>query len=650
MCDTQMLVVIKATSSYQLTKKTMNTNLLDIFEQYLRIETNYAVILNGSYGIGKTHFFKQELSKKIKEISLPKDERKKYIPIHISLFGFKTLEEIQTAIFVELFPILKSKGVKLAAGIGKSIIRGIAQINKAGDIDKYIGDVTQDAKDWLNYDELVICFDDLDRKSEALDLRDVFGFVNSLVENQGVKILFIANEKQLIKDVNYSSELREKVIGVSIQFVPNPSTIYEQIIKSRYESSNKVYFEFLKKYQPEIILAIEKNENNFRNLIFFLEHFKTIFYLVKKEFEDDAEFALLQEDKEKAILYFSLSIAIEYKLGHLNSTNIEEIEGISNNSISNIDFTKLLGSHNHSKTEQEERKPTYIEIFNEKYYSKTTFYFFKSIFDYLTGSNAFNINNLKSELDNYFITEEGEIPKQEKLLKQLAYLDCLELSNFEYRKLTTTMLKYSDQGLFQLSQFYTVFHFATRFNNMMGYDLENIKARVKKGIRKGKSKYKYQQNLDFYMPVSNDAEYKVDLIEIVKYCLSINDSLKERKEEVDLENYFKLFLEDFDKFESTLNEPNNELQFTSFWTRFDILKVYKRIRKMNNSQIWRFGHYVSSRYSRNIFEKLYPEKDFVIELYSLIDNNTKERKKKNLQNASLDYLYKCLRECELNFP
>lgn len=247
----------------------MNDNLIKIISQYLEIETNYAVIINGDYGIGKTHFFKQDLSQKIKEISLPKNNEKKYTPIHISLFGLKTLEEIQTAIFVELYPILKNKNVKLAAGIGKSIIRGIAQLNNAGDIDKYIGDITQDPNDWLNYDELVICFDDLDRKSQTLDIRDIFGFINSLVENQGVKILIIANEEQLIKDEYYSSKLREKVIGVSVMFAPDPSKIFDQIISDRYEARDTIYFKFLKTCKTEIVSVVEKNKNNLRNLIFF---------------------------------------------------------------------------------------------------------------------------------------------------------------------------------------------------------------------------------------------------------------------------------------------------------------------------------------------------------------------------------------------
>lgn len=627
----------------------MNTDLLNIFDQYLKIETNYAVILNGKYGIGKTHFFKQELSQRIKNTSLPKDEQKKYTPIHISLFGFKTIEEIQTAIFVELFPILKNKKVKLAAGIGKSIIRGIIQINRAGDIDKYIGDITQGENGWLNYDELVICFDDLDRKSEDLDLRDVFGFINSLVENQGVKILFIANEKILMEDTNYSPELREKVIGVSIQYIPNSSTIYEQIIQFRYKLSHKEYFKFLEKYQSEILLAIEKNDNNFRNLTFFLEHFRTIFYLTVKEFENDKEFALRRNDKEKAILHFSLSISIEYKLGHLNSTNINEIEGMTNSSKSITDFSKILRPRIKNQ-QQTERELTYIETFKEKYYSEETFYFFQSIFNYITGTKTFRFNKLKSELNNYFISEEGQAPEQERILSKLVYMDCLNLSNGEYRSLTTKMLCYLDKGLFQLTQYATIFHFATRFNNLMGYNLENLKKRIKRGIRKGESKYVYQNNLHFFLSVSDDAEYKEDLREIVEYCLAKNDSLKEEKEKVDLENYFHLFHDDFDKFISKVNEHNNEVQFTLFWIHIDVLKVYRRIRKLDNSQIWGFGHYIKNRYRNNIPERLHPEKDFIVRLYSLIDNNTKERKKKNLQNASLDFLSKCLKDSELNFP
>jgi len=622
----------------------MNTDQIDIVLQYLKIETNYAVIINGQYGIGKTHFYKNKLAPKIKETSLTKDDRKKFTPIHISLFGFKSLEEIQTAIFIELFPILKSKGLKLAAGIGKSIIRGIAQLNQAGDIDKYIGDLNQDADDWLKYDELVICFDDLDRKSESLDLRDVFGFINSLVENQGAKILIIANEMQLIKDTNYSSNLREKVIGVSIQYKPNPKTIYNQIIESRYSSVFRIYYDFLVKSEDVIVSSIEVNQNNFRNLIFFLEHFKTVFELIENLFQTDKDFLVLKNEKLQAILDFTLAISIEYKLGLLNSTNLEDVKDLDTSPILNFDINLFLG--NSEKKEGESKEQEYIDIFKKKYYTYKKYYFFKSIFEYITGTRAFKIGTLKQELEAYFIIKDGVVPEQDKVLSDLGYLGCLKLSNKKYRELTLKMLSCLDEGKYQLQQFGTVFHFATRFNNILNFNLTNLKKRFKKGVLKGKPNYTYISSLDFYMSVSNGTEFKEDEYEIIKFCLKVNDSLKETNNKDELENLFRLFQTDFEAFLEKVYERDN----TPFWLEFNFNKVLSTINKMDGEQIWSFGHYFNSRYRRNIYEKLYPEKDFIIKLRERIDKPTKNRNRKTLHNASLDYLSKCLGESEKNFP
>ena len=622
----------------------MNTDQVEIVLQYLKIETNYAVIINGQYGVGKTHFYKNELVPKIKEISLAKNEQKKYTPIHISLFGFKSLEEIQTAIFIELFPILKNKGLKLAAGIGKSIIRGIAQINQAGDIDKYLGDINQDAGDWLKYDELVICFDDLDRKSESLDLRDIFGFINSLVENQGAKILIIANEEQLLKDTNYSSNLREKVIGVSIQYKPDAKSVYHQIIKSRYSAADKLYYEFLSNSGNEIISVIEANQNNFRNLIFFLEHFKTIFYPVENLFQTDKDFVVQKSDKLKAILNFTLAISVEYKLGLLNSTNLEDVKTLDEN------FSINLFSSNLSQSEEDAKEPAYIDTFKKKYFSIEKYFFFKSIFEYLTGTKAFSIEILKTEVDAYFIVKDGEVSEQNKLLNDLGYLGCLNLTDKEYKEMTLKMLSFLDEGKYQLQQCGTVFHFATRFNNILSFDLPKLKKRFKKGIKKGTVNYVHMRNLDFYMSVSHDTEFKDDVIEIVRYCLEINESLRETNDESKLQEMFKLFQTDFNGFIEKVEQNDNEFRFSPFWLQFDMTKIIKRLNELSNEQIWTLGHYFTSRYRRNIYEKLFPEKDFLSELRGHIDKPTVKRRRKNLHNASLDYLSKCIVACEQNFP
>lgn len=384
----------------------MRDNLAEIIEQYLKIETNYAVIVNGNYGIGKTYFFKNELFPKIREISLPQNNEKKFTPIHISLFGIKTIEDIQTQIFVGIYPILKNRGIKLAAGIWKSLIRGIAQVNGLGDINDYLNDLDLAPKDWINYDELVLCFDDIDRKSESLNITETLGFINTLVENHGAKILIIANEEVLRNDEKYTTKLREKVIGISIEFVPKNEQVFELIIRERYALGNKPYFDYLNENKLTILDILQRNNNNLRNLIYFLEHFRIIFSKLIEQFETDSDFNISKTKKLDTVLYFSLTVAFEFKSGNLNSSNLDKIQNA--NTLVLFNFNQLPGI---TRNEDKPVEKSYASQFLEKYYGKIEFVFFNSIFTFLTGQSALVKDELIEELKKIYIVEDGNIPE-----------------------------------------------------------------------------------------------------------------------------------------------------------------------------------------------------------------------------------------------
>ena len=256
---------------------------------------------------------------------------------------------------------------------------------------------------------------------------------------------------------------------------------------------------------------------------------------------------------------------------------------------------------------------------------------------------------LKEELESYFIAQDGEILPQDILLERLAYLDCLKLSTKEYRSLTSEMLSYLDKGEFQLRQYSTILHYATRFNNLLNFDLDKLKKRFKKGISRGSSHYTYNYDLGFHMTVSEDIEFKEDVIEIVKYCLDINETLKETKNKSDLTELLDLFNSDYDSFIDKVKSKDSQYRFEPFWIELDPKSVYRRIKRLDNDKIWSFGHYINDRY-RHIFEGLFPEKSFVQNLRMQIDNTTKSRRQRTLQNAALNYVSKCLTEIEKNFP
>src|SRR5699024_2908465 len=99
----------------------MSEELTKRIEQYLKIDSDYAIIINGDYGVGKTYYIKNSLFPKVRKVEVTikenqeddNEEPETYTPILISLFGTSAIEEIQNKIFLELNPVLKNKTTKI---------------------------------------------------------------------------------------------------------------------------------------------------------------------------------------------------------------------------------------------------------------------------------------------------------------------------------------------------------------------------------------------------------------------------------------------------------------------------------------------------------------------------------------------------------
>lgn len=627
-------------------------NQIEIIKHYLSIKTNYAILLSGDYGVGKTHFYKNILVPQIKEISTSEDDRKKFVPIHISLFGHKNLEDVQVAVFLEIHSILKNKNIKLGLGIMKSIIRGIALVkttllpikDSEVDIDKFLKDIKPNPNDWIDYDQLVICFDDFDRKNTSLTDNEIFGFINSIVENDGSKIILIANEKKIDQD-SYSS-IKEKVVGVTILYQPILEDVFDQIIIEHYIGSN-VYADFLKKHKTRIVQTIRINSNNFRNLLFFCEHFHQIHSELINLFilNDDFEFA--KEEKFEAVLNFSLAIAFEYKQGLLNPTNIESITNIEKDFIGYETFSKALRVYG-TPENADNLKPSYIETFKNKYFSDVKYYYFTSIFEYFIGKSPFDQQMLKTELERYFVSENSTLPEHQKILRKLGYWECVNLSSTEYKEATMKMLEYMDQGLYELTYYYIVFHNAIRFNNILKFNILNLKKRFKRGILKCIPYNTYVEHLNFHITVDSSFEFKNEIDDIVKFCIEANNKIKDKKEEETLQLLVKLFSHTYPEFRKKIME--DEIRYQPFWLKIGAKRLYKKLYEMSNSDIIELISYFRNRYRSNILTDLLVEKEFVEDLLSRLDpDSSRKRKERNFKNVSLDQMYNVLKECYRNF-
>lgn len=153
---------------------------------------NYAVLLDGDWGSGKTHFINQF-----------RDARKdKHKFLYISLYGVSETSEIEDQIFQQLHPTLASKPVSIATKILKGALKSGLEIDLEGtgltDFLKRAGDS-------------ILIFDDLERCS--IPVEKMLGYINRFAEHENHRVIIIANENEILKSASEKNVKPEKLLG-----------------------------------------------------------------------------------------------------------------------------------------------------------------------------------------------------------------------------------------------------------------------------------------------------------------------------------------------------------------------------------------------------------------------------------------------------
>lgn len=188
--------------------------IIECINQYIKDKRQkQAILIDGAWGSGKTNFVKKVLIKELKqrEKELKKKDyklkekikrmryRKKLNRIiYISLYGINDVQQISNELYLSMFPkIFENKLLKL---ISKGVKTGVGFWNI--DLDKLGG-----ISDIIDIKNLIIFFDDLERCS--ININDVLGYINNLVEHNNIKVILIANEKEIGK-LNLAKNLEQK--------------------------------------------------------------------------------------------------------------------------------------------------------------------------------------------------------------------------------------------------------------------------------------------------------------------------------------------------------------------------------------------------------------------------------------------------------
>lgn len=156
-------------------------------------KTGRAIMLTGAWGMGKSFYIKNSLIP-----FLEKPENGEHQCIVVSLYGLSDLADLSKAIYFEArvkklnFESEAGKAVLLA---GKTVLKGLA-----GHFGFNLDAGNTDLQALFNSIDLsgkLIIFEDVERTK--INIIDFLGHVNSLVEQDNVKVLLVTNEAEIIK-------------------------------------------------------------------------------------------------------------------------------------------------------------------------------------------------------------------------------------------------------------------------------------------------------------------------------------------------------------------------------------------------------------------------------------------------------------------
>lgn len=363
--------------------------LIDAIISYI-FNHDQAILINGDWGSGKTYFIKEKLIPTLKEnINNKKNENVQIQPqvIYLSLYGISSLDDIKNDIYISFLEnlcdkwILKNKGSKIIKGsklISKVILPHL-------DINKEIFDSIEVVlKEYSDNSSYIIIFDDIERCD--IEVNQLLGYINGLVEHSSIKAILVGNEKEflthrvqhdlsqkfsvvlneridwqnkipsketagkkslLTKDeiVEYTEQLfssdavyqkiKEKLIGLTVKYTPNFDNAYSYICDKYIKDELVKEFLIDNKY-PVINTFNERNHLNLRTLIFALISFEKI-YLVKIINKNEYDSESIDEIRKKILLYI-VELSIKIKTGQNlavweSSTELSKFIYLKNNDI-----------------------------------------------------------------------------------------------------------------------------------------------------------------------------------------------------------------------------------------------------------------------------------------------------------------------------
>ena len=583
-------------------------DLVESILDYIRSDyTDYAIMLNGEWGSGKTYFWNNKIKPKIESMAL---NGKRYTAIYMSLYGISNLEEISKKIFIETTQLMDKNLKKFMDASG---VKNIPEYAKTGlDMANFFG-VTQngdriDYGQFFSTDDKVLCFDDLERAN--VDVIDILGYINNFVEHDHIKTIIICNEKELstklknsnlemktfiatylldkenklnmktdkpmverIRDTieyvfdkaNDYERIKEKLIGETFEYAPEFNYIINGLLM-RYENCPDL-IRFLRENTKLIISTFNKSgTRNLRILKHSLTNFKKIFDMVNNYYPNTNHRVL------QTMLIFTIAISFEIKAGKITKDKFVNIND-------NEEYKAILVS---SRVFMDNRQ-FYIKEFDNNYYYnfKAEYRFFKFIELYVR-TRIFDMKVFKQDMEAIINTvDTDKLPGYKRLLTE----EYWKIADDQFDGIVSEVLDDVKNGRIELINVVKLFAYFAHFvrKGLINYDMKTVKSVFLNGMNVSSLTSSYCPNVDEELAsLAIEEDKSEDMEEILTHFNKINIQLEDKMYREKAEEIFKYIPMKMEQFYDKFDKECMEIPIFKY---YDVFQMFQRISCASNEDI-----------------------------------------------------------------
>ena len=625
-------------------------DLVESILDYVKSDyTDYAIMINGEWGSGKTYFWNHQIRKKIEALEL---NGKRYTTIYMSLYGVSNLEDISKKIFIETTQLM-DKNLKRYMNLNDQ--NSIPEYAKTGlDMANFFG-VTQNGdkinyKEFFNTDDKILCFDDLERAN--VDVIDILGYINNFVEHDHIKTIIICNEKELstklkstnlemktfiatylldkegdlsitdkpmvekIRDkieyvfdkANDYERIKEKLIGETFEYKPEFTYIINGLLM-RYESNGDL-IRFLRTNTNLIISTFNKSgTRNLRILKHALNDFAKIYTTINKHYPN-TNYRVLQ-----TTLIFTIAISFEIKSGKITKDKFLNI-------MNNEEYKSILVS---SRVFMDNRQ-FYIKEFDNNYYFnfKSEYRFFKFIEIYVR-TRIFDMKVFKENMETIINTVDTEkLPGYKRLLTE----EYWKINEDQFPKVIEDVIEDVKGGKLKPIEIVKLYAYFSYFisKELIHYNILDIKNIFFTGLNLASLSSEYCANAEEELLNLGVSEVGEGMEEIFKYFIEINLKLKEKMYIEKAEEIFKCIPMRMEIFYEKFAQECMDVPMLKY---YDMIQLFQRLACANNEDIVIIKEILQNRYKlyrdklKSESKKIKQLKDIIEDYISNKGNNIK---------------------------